>query len=255
MSTDRLRKATAWWIEQGITIGWCDGKAPTPMPHGHKGYTSDLDALWNLYRPVYNLGGRPAPHHLVLDIDPRNGGFDTVTKLGLTPPPGSMVIRTGSGGYHVWFSKPSQQKVRGQLGPGIDIKTHTGQILLPPSVHPDTRQEYTFQAVHSLHTLPPLPDRLKRLAYAKPQTPAGSRLNNQPPKNASKRMQGLYHSIANAQPGSRATTAYARTIYALEEGLGDVECFVQAAEASGLAPAEARKAVYAARDKYLSQHG
>ena len=251
MITNRLQKATYWWTTQGITIGWCDGKAPTPMPHGHKGYTSDLNALWRLYRPGHNLGGRPAPHHLVLDIDPRNGGFDTMTKLGLTPPPGSMVIRTGSGGYHIWYSKPAGQKVRGQLGPGIDIKTHTGQIILPPSVHPDTGNEYTFHTVHSLHTLPQLPDRLKRLAYVKLQNQGATRLNSQPPKNASKRLQGLYNSIANATPGNLSTTAYARTIYALEQGLlDDVELFVQAAEASGLTPQEARWAVHAARRKY-----
>lgn len=250
MNTNRLHKATAWWTEQGITIGWCDGKAPTPMPHGHKGYTGNLDELWALHRPGYNLGGRPAPHHLVLDIDPRNGGFDTVTKLGLTPPPGSMVIRTGSGGYHIWFSKPTEQKVRGQLGPGIDIKTHTGQILLPPSIHPDTGAEYTFHAVHNLNYLPPLPDHLKRLAYAKPHTPGASRLNNQPPKNTSNRLKGVYNKIANAQPGTRSLTAFKLTIMALELGLGDVECLIQAAEDSGLSPWEARKAIGAARRKY-----
>jgi hypothetical protein len=74
---------------------------------------------------------------LVIEVDPRNGGLESMkelqAKLG-TLPPGPRV-QTGGGGWHGYFRHPpgSVRKTSGM--PGIDIKTDGGYIVAPPSVH------------------------------------------------------------------------------------------------------------------------
>jgi len=85
---------------------------------------------------------------LALDVDPRNGGDDELAELearhGTLPK--TIVGLTGGGGQHYLFRRPDGVSFRGQLAPGIDIK-HDGYIIAPPSVHPDTRRAYIWDAL------------------------------------------------------------------------------------------------------------
>jgi len=122
------------------------GKHPLTA-HGKDDATTDLDmvALWWTWWPWANVGGRPPPGTLVLDIDPRNGG--DIELLGLTrqysPLPPTLTARTGGGGQHIWLRYNG--KARGQLGQGIDVKTSTGYLVMPPSRHVSGR--YKWMAV------------------------------------------------------------------------------------------------------------
>ena len=93
-----------------------------------------------------NLGWAVGNKHLVLDIDPRNGGNESYQHLlkdlsldehELTAStPGVM---TGSGGRHIYFSKDPEILIRpGPLRgyPGIDIKVGASQVVIPGSTHP-----------------------------------------------------------------------------------------------------------------------
>lgn len=74
---------------------------------------------------------------LVVDVDERAGGFDTLAEFeqrhGAVPKDFLHQI-TPTGGEHLVFRHP-QVSLKGQLGPGVDIKDH-GYILAAPSVHP-----------------------------------------------------------------------------------------------------------------------
>ncbi|WP_020523074.1 bifunctional DNA primase/polymerase [Catelliglobosispora koreensis] len=86
---------------------------------------------------------------VVVDVDPRNGGSQTIKTLvaqGLLPP--TRFAATGSGGLHLYYRHPGPHtKIPSGpnvLGPGIDIKADGGYVIAPPSIHPHTRQPYVW---------------------------------------------------------------------------------------------------------------
>ena len=91
----------------------------------------------------YSMGllcGQPSKTW-VLDIDPRNGGYDSLEQLeseiGVMPE--TLRARTGGGGMHLFFALPAGLILKkGPLHkdlPGIDVQAESAQIVLPPSVH------------------------------------------------------------------------------------------------------------------------
>jgi putative DNA primase/helicase len=50
-------------------------------------------------------------------------------------------VITGSGGRHIYFltDEPIRNEASGTLGIGIDIRGIGGQVLAPPTVHPNGR--------------------------------------------------------------------------------------------------------------------
>lgn len=71
---------------------------------------------------------------IVIDIDPRNGGNESLKSLDLPP---TYVVQTGGGGQHMyyrWMHAASLQKCTGYL-PGVDIQAEGSLIVAPPTVH------------------------------------------------------------------------------------------------------------------------
>jgi hypothetical protein len=105
--------------------------------HGKDDATTDLGQIaeWLATWPGCNWGVRPPEGVVVLDIDPRNGGDITLAELEMTHGklPRTLTAITGSGGYHIWLTYDGTPK--GKLGEGIDIKSHSGYLVAPPSVH------------------------------------------------------------------------------------------------------------------------
>lgn len=64
----------------------------------------------------------------VIDIDPRHGG----TEAHLNALPQSLTVRTGGGGWHVYFRGVGPSRTA--LEPGVDVKSTGGYVLIPPSV-------------------------------------------------------------------------------------------------------------------------
>lgn len=90
----------------------------------------------------------------VLDIDPEHGGDDTLADLEHTHGPLADTIETitGSGGRHILFTWPGWNPGTnaGQLGPGLDLRAEGGQIVAPPTIHPNGRP-YMWELAHDPH--------------------------------------------------------------------------------------------------------
>lgn len=119
----------------------CPGKHPR-LPGGYKGASLDpgeVSAWWSRW-PDGNVGiATGAAGLLVVDVDPRNGGRDTLTRLrDLHRFPPTWACRTGGGGLHIYYVGRGPSRGNG-LGPGVDIKGTTGHIVAPPSLHASGR--------------------------------------------------------------------------------------------------------------------
>lgn len=81
--------------------------------------------------------------HLVIDVDPRNGGLDSLRKIAAKHDgpivPQYPVVITPSGGMHIYMSKPGDFKTRKQLDryPGIDFLSIGAQCLTVGAKHPN----------------------------------------------------------------------------------------------------------------------
>lgn len=111
--------------------------------------TTDLTLIdqWWTVNPNHGVGIATGPTSgvFVLDVDVADGkqGDDTLADLELTygdlPPTVECV--TGSGGRHLYFRYPDGHEIRNdagrKLGHGLDIRGDGGQVLAPPTIHPN----------------------------------------------------------------------------------------------------------------------
>lgn len=77
---------------------------------------------------------------VVLDIDPRHGGEESLKVLGLLPD--TAKAATGGGGWHYFFRHPGDEvrNSAGKLGDGLDIRGDGGYVVAAPSVHVSGQQ-------------------------------------------------------------------------------------------------------------------
>ena len=115
------------------------GKTPLGrlVPHGKDDATHDVEQVrdWWVQQPAANIGLRPAPGVVVVDVDPRNGGASALVELtrpygGLTP---TWTSWTGGGGLHAWYRAAGPFKKK--MCRGVDLKGHAGYVVAPPSLH------------------------------------------------------------------------------------------------------------------------
>lgn len=104
---------------------------------------------------------------VVVDIDPRNGGH---LLPNLMPP--TACVRTGGGGWHLYYRHPGQHVPSRELPgrPGIDIKADGGYVVAPPSRHPTTGRPYTWVRRRPVNEIAPAL-RAAALAPAAPPSP------------------------------------------------------------------------------------
>ena len=117
------------------------GKHPRTK-HGLKDATTDLKeiAAWWMEHPDANIGLVPWPSGLVvLDIDPRNNGLESLAELERERGqlPDTARVWTGGGGFHIYFTVPSgTDRVPSRLlRPGVELKAQGSYVLAPPSSH------------------------------------------------------------------------------------------------------------------------
>jgi hypothetical protein len=107
--------------------------------------TTDVDDIteWWMRWPEANIGIAVVKGcgYWIVDIDPRNDGFETVAKLEAEHGalPGTYSVMTGGDGVHLYFKHPAGEvDWRGKIGKGIDVKGTGGKgnnLVGPGSVH------------------------------------------------------------------------------------------------------------------------
>lgn len=119
------------------------GKHPRTA-HGVKDATTDPEQIraWWTEWPTANIGvatGRISGI-VVLDIDPRNGGDESLDALREHLAETVTGLTGGNGQHLVNGYPPGVDRIKGRpLAPGIDVKADGGYIVVPPSLHASGR--------------------------------------------------------------------------------------------------------------------
>lgn len=155
------------------------GKVPLTA-HGMKDATNNLHQIesWWADDADHNIGIRVPSSLLVLDIDPQNGGsLDELTAAagGSLPPTLTTHSGRGTGGRHLWLMHPGGSVSSRRLPPGIDVKTNTGYVVAPPSLHPATGLPYTWEGETPAHLPAPLVELLRPEPARPPRSARPSR--------------------------------------------------------------------------------
>lgn len=130
-----LAEAAILLAQRGYSVfPVAEDKSPR-TPRGHLDATSSLATIegWTWDGGI----GLVIPDRtFVVDVDPRNGGWETFDSLINTYGEWALTrtVRTRSGGRHYYFALPDDRDLRGKLGPGVDIKKPgRGYVLVPPT--------------------------------------------------------------------------------------------------------------------------
>lgn len=166
----RRDEALGYVTGQGWRVFPLKGKVPA-TPRGFKDATQDAEVIerwWADSNP--NIGVRTGSGLLVVDVDERHGGFDTLHELGIKLPD-TPCSKTGGGGAHYFLHTDKYVRSKNNVWPGIDVKAAGGYVVAPSSTHP-TGRPYEWD-IHpdelSRATAPSLLlDRLREWTKAKP---------------------------------------------------------------------------------------
>jgi len=117
--------------------------------HGCLDATTEETAIraWWKENPEYNIGLRTGVLWFALDVDTKHA--DAAEWLDAITLPDTITAVTGTEGRHFLFKMPDfqVQNSTSKIGPHVDIRGAGGYIVAAPSVHPDTRREYTWDCI------------------------------------------------------------------------------------------------------------
>jgi hypothetical protein len=116
--------------------GQCETPGKHPRLRGWQKVASvdlELIAGWLKHWPSMNIGIKTGADSglVVLDVDPRNGGFESLASF--LPLPETPVVRTGGGGRHYYFAHPGGTVAGGDLADGVELKADGQFVVAPPS--------------------------------------------------------------------------------------------------------------------------
>lgn len=151
--------------------------------------TTDTDTITEWFTGPYQNHGigiatGPESGIFVLDIDiaETKAGDETLNDLeqihGQLPE--TLTVLTGSGGWHFYYRYPTNLEIRNdagrRLGPGLDIRGTGGQVVAPPTIHPNG---HPYEWDHGCDTIADAPQWLLELlttpeATQPPTTPIQS---------------------------------------------------------------------------------
>lgn len=132
----------------------CSGKSPIINGWTEKPLKTEAEVrkFWN--QQPYNIGlatGQICGGYIVIDLDrhPEQGidGYEVLRdweRVHDTELPETWTAISGSGGYHFYYH--TDKAMRGYQGSdGIDLRADGSQIILPPSIHPETGKRYFWE--------------------------------------------------------------------------------------------------------------
>ncbi len=162
-------------VRLGYHVFQCQPRSKEPFwektaPHGCNSASGDPELVrkWWADFPDCNIGLK-CDNLLVIDVDNKNGKDGSGDFMRIEDRVGQVpkcpISRSGSGGYHLLFQRP-EVEIKGSKGivwdgkkTGIDIQIGNQYIVVPPSIHPDTGQVYSWHTPFcQVNELPKLPD-------------------------------------------------------------------------------------------------
>lgn len=145
----RLR-ITPIYAFQGKVCGCGDAECPAAGKHPYKsGWQNTALAddgvmeIWQEMHKCNSLGWVLDEEHIVIDVDKRSGGLESLEKLqkelGIDLfKECNAVVKTGGGGWHFYFKKLDSHDLGWKMPktyPGIDIKQFGGYVIIAGSEH------------------------------------------------------------------------------------------------------------------------
>ena len=166
------------------------GKSP-PMKSWQHAATNNPSKVTAWYKGLYRdagvglaLGDQPNGNHIfALDLDNHGDGDGADELADLEHHHGNLPDTwrsvTGSDGAHLIFTTPPGITVRNQqasgnrVSPNIDVRGQGGQIVVAPTIHPDTLNAYAWEHGYAPweHTIAEAPPWLIKLVAEPPPTP------------------------------------------------------------------------------------
>jgi len=139
------------------------GKVPL-VAHGVHDATTDpttIAAWWRRWPDAdAGIATGAVSGIIVLDVDPRHGGDDTLhdVERARGPLPDTPRVLTGGGGTHIYLAHPGGTVAcsAGALGPGLDVRGDGGYVVAPSSLHASGRP-YTWEVGGGLEDAPLAP--------------------------------------------------------------------------------------------------
>jgi hypothetical protein len=235
----RMLRAALELAAGGWSVVPLDGKRPVTA-HGHLDATTDPKAIRRMWADRdWNIGAPVPANLLVLDVDPRNGGsLEALEQLAGVALPPTLEVITGrrDGGRHLYYFRPFTQPYRGNMPGGIDLKTN-GYMVMPPSIHPETRKPYEWAHRRIVR----LPRQVAALML--PRT----RITRRHPTAADAVALAVW--VRTLMPGERHDGLFWAASRLHEAGVGDrgLVLLVDAAEDIGVDRREAERVVESAR--------
>ncbi len=117
-------------------------KVPVAGSHGYKDATCDVEQVSDWLRGTPQANWAIATGTIngvfVVDVDPRNGGNESLATLEkqFGPLPATPTVETGGGGRHFYFAMPAGLTFGGTvLADGIDVKADGGGVVAAGSMH------------------------------------------------------------------------------------------------------------------------
>jgi Bifunctional DNA primase/polymerase, N-terminal len=213
---------------------------------------------------AFNVGIACGPSALVvIDLDKPKGendapdgaaNFRALCERAEQPVPTTYTVRTGGGGWHLYFTAPTGARLgntAGRLAPLIDTRAWGGYVVAPGSATPDGPY-----SVSDAYPVANLPEWLQK-ALTVPQKPTVAPFPLPAARNASRYAAAALHNetanVAQAPEGSRnrtlvrAARALGRLVASGDLSREEVEqALNEAGQAAGLPPGECRAAVTSA---------
>ena len=138
------------WNDESVELK-LRGKKPVQSNWQKSLHRPAHSLIENLYAKGENIGVALDAWHLIVDVDPRNGGDESLKRLSADcgvdlEAEARVKVATGGGGLHLYFYKPNDWATRYELKEyaGIEFKTVGGQVVIPPSIHAITQEPYQF---------------------------------------------------------------------------------------------------------------
>ncbi len=168
-----LRAALAYAGRFGLPVFPCRPRGKTPFTdHGYKDASKDpvqIREWWERWTGAnVAIATGAISRIVVLDIDPRHGGDETLEALQAQygKLPETPTVLTGGRGLHFYFRHPGGlvPNSSGMIGKGIDVRGDGGYVIAPQSIH-ESGNRYLWEVWSRIDQIPlaALPDWLLKL--------------------------------------------------------------------------------------------